>query len=89
MKDLTMLLVTGRASEALADYLGSNEQMSERGIMKWDQTVSEALVKLRDYSEKRLTPACQRLHLLLEEVMGWSQLYVPRRLSSPKSLIAL
>ena len=74
MLDLTCLLVTGRASEALADYLGSNEQMSERGIMKWDQTVSEALVKLRDYPEKRLAPSCQLLHLLLEEVMGWSQL---------------
>lgn len=28
--DLTHLLVTGRASDALADYLGSAEQMSER-----------------------------------------------------------
>ena len=28
--DLTCLLVTGRASDALADFLGSSEQMSER-----------------------------------------------------------
>lgn len=28
--DLTSLLVTGRVSEALADFLGSGEQMSER-----------------------------------------------------------
>ncbi|CAL1695872.1 unnamed protein product [Somion occarium] len=74
MVDLTYLLVTGRTSDPLSDYLGSGEQMSERGILKWDQTVSEALVKLRDYSEKRLIPACQRIHLLLEETLGWSQL---------------
>jgi anaphase-promoting complex subunit 4 len=34
----------------------------------------EALVKLRDFSELRVAPACQRLHLLLEEILGWSQL---------------
>jgi hypothetical protein len=28
--DLTCLLVTGRASESLVDFLGSGEQMSER-----------------------------------------------------------
>jgi anaphase-promoting complex subunit 4 len=30
MLDLTTLLVTGRASDALLDFLGSGEQMSER-----------------------------------------------------------
>jgi len=28
--DLTRLLVTGRASDALADFLGSGEQMTDR-----------------------------------------------------------
>ncbi|KAJ7786332.1 anaphase-promoting complex, cyclosome, subunit 4-domain-containing protein [Mycena metata] len=74
MLDLTCLLLTGRASEALTDFLGSDEQMSERGIQKWESSVTEALVKLRDFSEKRVAPACQRLHLILEEVLGWSQL---------------
>ncbi|KIK71029.1 hypothetical protein GYMLUDRAFT_150173 [Collybiopsis luxurians FD-317 M1] len=72
--DLTMLLLTDRATEALADYLGSGQQMSERGVQKWDSAVTEALVKLRDYSEKRLVPACQRLHLLLGEVRGWASI---------------
>ncbi|KAJ4484101.1 anaphase-promoting complex, cyclosome, subunit 4-domain-containing protein [Lentinula lateritia] len=72
--DLTMLLVTDRPSEALGDYLGSGPQMSERGMQKWDSAVTEALVKLRDYSEKRLVPACQRLHLVLGEVRGWASL---------------
>ncbi|KAF4572895.1 hypothetical protein EYR36_007405 [Pleurotus pulmonarius] len=72
--DLTRLLLTGRSTEALTDLLGSGEQMSERGIQKWETTVSEALIKLRDFSEKRVAPAFQRLHLVLEEVEGWSLL---------------
>ncbi|KAG5221888.1 nucleolar DEAD-box protein required for synthesis of 60S ribosomal [Salix suchowensis] len=72
--DLTRLLLTGRSTEALTDLLGSGEQMSERGIQKWETTVSETLIKLRDFSEKRVTPAFQRLHLVLEEVEGWSLL---------------
>ncbi|KAJ7630959.1 anaphase-promoting complex, cyclosome, subunit 4-domain-containing protein [Roridomyces roridus] len=82
--DLTCLLLTSRASETLSDFLGSSEQMSERGIQKWETSVTEALVKLRDFSEKRVAPACQRLHLVLEEVFGWSQLpqYTPFQLAT-------
>ncbi|KAI0307739.1 anaphase-promoting complex, cyclosome, subunit 4-domain-containing protein [Multifurca ochricompacta] len=72
--DLTLLLLVGRSSEAVSDYIGSGEQMSERGLQKWESTVAEALVKLRDFSELRVAPACQRLHLVLEEILGWSQL---------------
>ncbi|KAG6857580.1 hypothetical protein H0H87_000179 [Tephrocybe sp. NHM501043] len=72
--DLTSLLVTGRATDALLDFLGSGDQMSERSIQKWESIMSEALVKLRDYSEKRVAPACQRLHIVLEELQGWAQL---------------
>ncbi|KAF9466261.1 anaphase-promoting complex, cyclosome, subunit 4-domain-containing protein [Collybia nuda] len=72
--DLTALLVTGRASDALADLLGSDEQISERGIQKWETTVGEGLIKLRDFSEKRLAPAFQRLYLVMEELQGWAQL---------------
>lgn len=45
-----------------------------KGLQKWESTVSEALVHLRDFSEKRLAPACQRLHVVLEELQGWSHL---------------
>lgn len=72
--ELTLLLLVGRSSEAVSDYIGSGEQMSERGLQKWENTVAEALVKMRDFSELRVAPACQRLHLLLEEILGWSQL---------------
>ncbi|KAI0651841.1 anaphase-promoting complex, cyclosome, subunit 4-domain-containing protein [Trametes meyenii] len=72
--DLTCLLTTGRTSEALLDYLGSGEHMSERSMQKWETTVVDALTRLRDLSEKRVAPGCQRLRLLLQEVQGWAAL---------------
>lgn len=90
--DLTSLLTTGRPTESLTDFLGSGEQMSDRvcfysflqprakclwqGIQKWETTVSDALIKLRDSSEKRIAPALQRLILILDELHGWSKLCV-------------
>jgi len=38
--------------------------------------VTDALMKLRDFSEKRVAPACQRLLVILHEVLGWAQLLV-------------
>lgn len=90
--DLTCLLTTGRSSEALLDYLGSGEHMSERvrlfpygeyyplpyqkyqSMQKWETIMTDALVRIRDLAEKRVAPACQRLHLLLQEVQGWAAL---------------
>ncbi|KAH9849773.1 anaphase-promoting complex, cyclosome, subunit 4-domain-containing protein [Lenzites betulinus] len=72
--DLTCLLTTGRTSEALTDYMGSGEHMSERSIQRWEVTMTEALTSLRDLAEKRVAPACQRLRLLLQEVQGWASL---------------
>ncbi|KAI0825146.1 anaphase-promoting complex, cyclosome, subunit 4-domain-containing protein [Trametes gibbosa] len=72
--DLTCLLTTGRTSEALIDYMGSGEHMSERSIQRWEVTMTEALTSLRDMAEKRIAPACQRLRLLLQEVQGWAAL---------------
>ncbi|KAH8102650.1 anaphase-promoting complex, cyclosome, subunit 4-domain-containing protein [Cristinia sonorae] len=72
--DLTTLLVTGRATESLSDFLGSSDQMSERGIQKWESAILEALVRIRDYSEKLLTPAAERLYILTTEVRGWAAL---------------
>ncbi|KAI0365237.1 hypothetical protein BV20DRAFT_954638 [Pilatotrama ljubarskyi] len=72
--DLTCLLTTGRTSEALLDYLGSGEHMSERSMQRWELAMMEALTRLRDLAEKRVAPACQRLRLLLQEVQGWAEL---------------
>lgn len=40
--------------------------------------MNDALVKLRDYAERRVYPACQRLLVVLQDVRGWSQLCVQR-----------
>jgi len=47
-----------------------------QGIQKWETTVTEALIKLRDFSERRYAPALQRLHLVLDELVGWANLLV-------------
>ncbi|KAF9526443.1 anaphase-promoting complex, cyclosome, subunit 4-domain-containing protein [Crepidotus variabilis] len=72
--DLTSLLTTGRCSEALTDFLGSGQDMSDRGLQKWESTLIEALVKLRDFGEKRCASAFQRLFLVMDELCGWSKL---------------
>ncbi|KAI0094909.1 anaphase-promoting complex, cyclosome, subunit 4-domain-containing protein [Irpex rosettiformis] len=72
--DLALFLTTRKASDALADFFGSGDLMSERGLQKWESNMTEALTKLRDYSSRRLAPASQRLHVVLQEVYGWSQL---------------
>ncbi|RPD82564.1 hypothetical protein L226DRAFT_451057 [Lentinus tigrinus ALCF2SS1-7] len=72
--DLTCLLTTGRSSDGLMDFLGSGEHMSDRSIQKWETVMCEALIRLRDLSEKRVAPACQRLHLVLQDMQGWAAL---------------
>lgn len=72
--DLVHFLITGRPSDAVSDFIGSGEQMSERGLQKWESTVIEALIKIRDFSQQRIALAFQRVYLMLEEVLGWSQL---------------
>lgn len=46
----------------------------------------DTLLKIRDYSSKRVAPALQRLSVLLQEVQGWAMLYVPIA-QLPKSLL--
>ncbi|KIK94368.1 hypothetical protein PAXRUDRAFT_828088 [Paxillus rubicundulus Ve08.2h10] len=72
--DLTSLLVTGSGSEGLMDFITSSEQNSERTLQKWDSSVTEALTKMRDYSTVRIIPAFQRLHIILDEICGWSHM---------------
>ena len=61
---------------------------SDQGLQKWENAVTEALIKIRDDSEKRIAPACQRLHLILEEVRGWSLLCATRSPSTSQVLVA-
>ncbi|KIJ68430.1 hypothetical protein HYDPIDRAFT_106626 [Hydnomerulius pinastri MD-312] len=72
--DLTTLLVTGSGTEGLMDFITSSEQTSERTLQKWDSSVTDSLMKMRDYSTARIVPAFQRLHIILDEIRGWSHM---------------
>ncbi|KAF9241365.1 anaphase-promoting complex, cyclosome, subunit 4-domain-containing protein, partial [Melanogaster broomeanus] len=72
--DLTSLLVTGSGSEGLMDFITSSEQSSERTLHKWDSSVTESLTKMRDCSTARIIPAFQRLHIIMNEIRGWSHM---------------
>ncbi|KIY52751.1 hypothetical protein FISHEDRAFT_55726 [Fistulina hepatica ATCC 64428] len=73
--DLRRLLLTGVHTETSADFFSSGDTMTDRSVQKWEATMIEALTKMRDYSEKRIAPACQRLHLILSDILGWSQFF--------------
>ncbi|KAF8445957.1 anaphase-promoting complex, cyclosome, subunit 4-domain-containing protein [Boletus edulis BED1] len=73
---LTTLLLTGSGSEGLTDFITSSEQNSERNLQKWDSSVTESLTRTRDHATARIIPALQRLHIILDEILGWS--YMPQ-----------
>ncbi|KAH7106349.1 anaphase-promoting complex, cyclosome, subunit 4-domain-containing protein [Auriculariales sp. MPI-PUGE-AT-0066] len=70
--ELSSLLLTGKASDGLIDILSSPQQPVN--LSRWEVTMTDALVRIRDYTERRVTPACQRLIVVMQEVRGWSQL---------------
>lgn len=74
--ELTSFLVTGSMSEGLSDFIMSSDQTSDRAIQKWDGAVTDALTKMCDYSSMRIIPALQRLHIVLDEIRGWSLMWV-------------
>jgi len=38
--------------------------------------MTEVLVKLRDFGERRCAPALQRLFLVVDELVGWAKMCV-------------
>ncbi|KAG8745697.1 hypothetical protein FRC10_007177 [Ceratobasidium sp. 414] len=70
--ELTLLLLTGRATDSLQDFLGGGGKLTDRSVNHWEQMVSHALIKMRDYAGRRLAPAAERLVAVLEEIRGWA-----------------
>ncbi|KAG8711906.1 hypothetical protein FRC08_015261 [Ceratobasidium sp. 394] len=70
--ELTLLLLTGRATDSLQDFLGGGGKLTDRSVNRWEQMVSHALIKMRDYAGRRLAPAAERLVVVLEEIRGWA-----------------
>ncbi|CAE6462052.1 unnamed protein product [Rhizoctonia solani] len=69
---LTLLLLTGRATDSLQDFLGGGGKLTDRSINHWEQMVSHALIRMRDYASQRITPAAERMVVVLEEIRGWA-----------------
>ncbi|GAA5850232.1 hypothetical protein JCM8547_001052 [Rhodosporidiobolus lusitaniae] len=67
---LLLLLTTGRPSASLHDFLAS--KMNERGLVKWEFAMSAALGRLRSVGWTSLAPACERVVVMIEEVLAWS-----------------
>ena len=63
-----MLLMTGRPSRALHDFLAS--KMNERALGKWEHATAVALAGIKNMFMS-LTPATERALLLLDEIRAW------------------
>ncbi|KAG8983719.1 hypothetical protein FRB90_005814, partial [Tulasnella sp. 427] len=70
--DLTNLLFTGKTSGAMREFLGGHGKLSERGMAQWEATVQGSLTVLQESAQRRVSPACERLIVVLEEVRGWA-----------------
>ncbi|KAG8964939.1 hypothetical protein FRC03_001163 [Tulasnella sp. 419] len=70
--ELTNLLFTGKTSSAMREFLGGSGKLSERGMAQWQSTVANALNLIQDSAERKLSPAFERLVVVLEEVRGWT-----------------
>ncbi|GAA5834295.1 hypothetical protein JCM9279_004274 [Rhodotorula babjevae] len=68
---LHLLLLTGRPTRALHDFLAS--KMNERGLVKWEQAMGLALERARRVGWVSVAPAMERVVVLLREVDAWAR----------------
>ncbi|GAA5958492.1 hypothetical protein JCM3765_007894 [Sporobolomyces pararoseus] len=68
---LNLLLMTGRPTRSLHDFLAS--KMNERGLVKWEQEMGLALEKLKRVGWMSVVPAMERTIILLLEVDAWAR----------------
>ncbi|GAA6058705.1 hypothetical protein JCM10212_003393 [Sporobolomyces blumeae] len=68
---LHLLLVTGRPTRSLHDFLAS--KMNERGLAKWEQAMDVALERMKRVGWMSVEPAMERVIILLLEVDGWAR----------------
>lgn len=78
---LHLLLLTGRPTRALHDFLAS--KMNERGLVKWEQAMGLALERARRVGWVSVAPAMERVVVLLREVDAWARWCVLPLLSLP------
>ncbi|WVQ84661.1 hypothetical protein IAT38_006816 [Cryptococcus sp. DSM 104549] len=69
--DLFRHLITGRTGIAVTEWLGN--RMTGRTITKWDSTLDTAFRTIQKLISESISPALERLMLLLEQVTGWTK----------------
>ncbi|WWC91790.1 uncharacterized protein L201_006737 [Kwoniella dendrophila CBS 6074] len=69
--DLFRFLMTGRSGIAVNEWLGN--RLTGRTITKWDQTLDTSFRTIQNLIIESVSPALERLILLLEEMRGWSR----------------
>ncbi|OCF61367.1 hypothetical protein L486_01015 [Kwoniella mangroviensis CBS 10435] len=69
--DLFRFLMTGRSGVAVNEWMGN--RLTGRTITKWDQTLDTSFRTIQNLIIESISPALERLVLLLEEMRGWSR----------------
>ncbi|OCF41363.1 hypothetical protein I317_04844 [Kwoniella heveanensis CBS 569] len=69
--DLFRFLMTGRSGIAVNEWLGN--RLTGRTITKWDQMLDTSFRTIQRLISQSISPALERLVLLLEEMKGWSR----------------
>lgn len=68
---LLLLLMTGRPTGSLHDFLAS--KMNEKALNKWEGTTVQALERLRACTFTSIEPAMERAIFLLDEIRAWAE----------------
>lgn len=68
--DLFRFLMTSRSGPAVGEWLGN--RMANRTIAKWEATLDTAFATLQKVVSQSISPALERIILILDELRGWS-----------------
>ncbi|OAQ33214.1 hypothetical protein K457DRAFT_122904 [Linnemannia elongata AG-77] len=79
--EFIQMLLTGRPSESMEQYL--QQELNTHDLKRWDKSVKAAYKNLQRVAFESLLPACERLMVILSDLLGfsrWTEQYGPLRL---------
>ncbi|KAF9124519.1 Anaphase-promoting complex subunit 4 [Mortierella sp. GBA39] len=79
--EFIQMLLTGRPSESMGQYL--QQELNTHDLRRWDKSVRAAYKNLQRVAFECLLPACERLLVILSDLLGfsrWTEQYGPLRL---------
>lgn len=68
------MLLTGRPSESMGQYL--QQELNTHDLKRWDKSVKAAYKNLQRIAFECLLPACERLLVILSDLLGFSRWYM-------------